>query len=336
LGIDDPPVRLKGPPMEQKTIVTFTINPSIGTSVRVEQVIPERKLRCRVPRSEPGGGGINVSRAVKILGGRSTAVFTAGGAFGALLESLLDQEGIVSLPVPISRSTRENFTVHEETSGQQFRFGMPGPRLENGEWKKCLEVVLSMAPKPDYLVASGSLPPGVPPDFFAHIAVRARKRGTRLIVDTSGEPLLHAAKAGVFLLKPNLRELGVLSGGKIENESQAEALAGKWAREGCCEGVLVSMGAGGALLVSPQGAERMQAPTVPIESKVGAGDSMVAGTVLALARGRSLTEAARFGVAAGAAAVMTPGTELCRREDAKRLYLEMGSRKSNQPEGIRS
>jgi 6-phosphofructokinase 2 len=322
--------------MEQKTIATFTINPSIDTSVRVEQVIPERKLRCRIPRSEPGGGGVNVSRALQILGGRSTTVFAAGGTFGALLESLLEQEGIASLPVPIGGSTRENFTVYEETSGQQFRFGMPGPKLENGEWKKCLEVLLAMDPTPDYLVASGSLPPGVPPDFYAHVANRARKMGIRLIVDTSGEPLLHAAKAGVFLLKPNLRELEVLSGEKIGDDSQIEAAAEKWVREGSCEGVVVSMGAGGAFLVSREGAGRLPAPTVPIESKVGAGDSMVAGIVLTLARGRSLVEAARFGVAAGAAAVMTPGTELCRREDAERLYRETRSQKSNQPEGEKS
>jgi 6-phosphofructokinase 2 len=146
--------------MDPKTIVTFTINPSIDTNVRVEQVIPERKFRCGIPRSEPGGGGVNVSRAVQILAGRSAAVFAAGGPFGALLESLLEQEGIASLPVSIGGPTRENFTVYEESSGQQFRFGMPGPKLENGEWKKCLEVLLTMDSKPDYLVASGSLPTG--------------------------------------------------------------------------------------------------------------------------------------------------------------------------------
>ncbi len=311
--------------MEPKTIVTFTINPSIDTSVRVEQVIPERKLRCRVPRSEPGGGGVNVSRAVQILGGRSTAVFAAGGPFGALLESLLEQESVACLAVPIAGSTRENFTVYEESSGQQFRFGMPGPKLEDGEWKKCLQVLSSMEPTPDYLVASGSLSPGVPADFYAQVANRARKRGIRLIVDTSGEPLQHAAKAGVFLLKPNLRELEVLSGEKIGDDSQIEAAAEKWVREGGCEAIVVSIGAGGAFLVSREGAERLPAPTVPIESKVGAGDSMVAGIVLSLARGGSLIEAVRFGVAAGAAAVMTPGTELCRLEDAERLYREMGS-----------
>lgn len=319
--------------MEPKTIVTSTINPSIDTSVRVEQVIPERKLRCRVPRPEPGGGGVNVSRAIQILGGRSTAVFTAGGTLGALLKSLLEQEGIAFLTVPIAGSTRENFTVYEESSGQQFRFGMPGPKLEEGEWKKCLEVLAGLEPKPDYLVASGSLPPGVPQDFYAQLALQARKTGIRLIVDTSGEPLRHAAKAGVFLLKPNLRELEVLSGEKIGDESQVEAAAGKWLGEGRCEAIVVSIGAGGAFLVSREGTEWFRAPTVPIESKVGAGDSMVAGIVLSLARGESLIEAARFGVAAGAAAVMTPGTELCRREDAERLYRAIHSQKSNHQRG---
>jgi 6-phosphofructokinase 2 len=329
-------IRPKGTLMELKAIVTFNLNPSIDTSVRVEQVIPERKLRCRLPRSEPGGGGINVSRAVQILGGRSTAVFTSGGASGSLLGGLVEQEGIGFQVVPIAGSTRENFTVYEESSGQQFRFGMPGPKMENGESKKCLEVLSAMEPKPEYLVASGSLPPGIPPDFYAQVALQARKTGIRLIVDTSGEPLRHAAKAGVFLLKPNLRELEVLSGEKIGDDSQIEAAAGKWVDEGRCEVIVVSIGAGGAFLVSREGAERFRAPTVPIKSKVGAGDSMVAGIVLSLARMESLSEAVRFGVAAGAAAVMTPGTELCRREDAERLYRQMASQKSNHPKGEES
>jgi 6-phosphofructokinase 2 len=307
-----------------KRIVTLTINPAVDKSARVEQVVPERKLRCRMPRFDPGGGGINVSRAIKTLGGESVALFPYGGPLGQMLQKLLGEEGIQQIPVPIAGLSRENLIVYEESSGQQFRFGMPGPKLEEDEWRQCLEMLSDLDPKPDYVVASGSLPPGVPTDFYARVSRAASDRGIRLILDSSGEALRLAANVEVYLLKPNLRELRSL-GDEGDNEPfDPEKAAMKLVQNRNIQIVVVSLGAAGALLVSSEGAERFHAPTVPIESKVGAGDSMVAGIVLRLAQGVPLRDAVRFGVAAGAAAVMTPGTELCRKEDTERLFQMMG------------
>jgi 6-phosphofructokinase 2 len=183
-------------------------------------------------------------------------------------------------------------------------------------------------PAPAYLVASGSLPPGVPTDFYARVARIGKERGAKVIVDVSGEALKRALAEGVYLIKPNVREFRELVGKDIKEEAQIKAEARKMIGSGRCELLVISLGAAGALMVTEEITERILPLTVPIVSKVGAGDSMVAGIVLSLARGRSPGESVIFGVAAGAAAVMTPGTELCRREDAERLFESMvaGSR----------
>lgn len=301
-------------------IATLTMNPAIDKSSAVEQVVAEWKLRCEPPLYEPGGGGLNVSRAIRKLGGDSLALYAAGGLSGEMLANLLDGEGLQHEKIAIAGLTRESLTILEKSTGRQYRFGMPGPTLQEAEWQKCLEAISHLLPRVDYLVASGSLPPGAPPDFYGRIAKLAKEQETRLIVDTSGEPLRLAVAEGVFLIKPNLREFAELTGQELEDEVQEERLARELAASRQSEVVVVSLGAAGVLAATAEGTERVRAPLVPIKSKVGAGDSTVAGTVLALSRGKSWREAVRFGVAAGAAAVMTPGTELCRREDAERLY----------------
>jgi 6-phosphofructokinase 2 len=306
-------------------ILTITMNPAVDKSSRVENVVPEHKLRCRSPRYEPGGGGINVSRAIKELGGESVTFYLAGGASGQMLQSLLEKEGLSHHCVWMEGWTRENLTIYEGSTGLQFRFAMPGPILQDKEWKRCLTELFHFDPKPAYIVASGSLPPRVPKDFYGHIVRLAKDSGARVIVDTSGETLRLAARAGAYLIKPNMRELQQLAEQEIEDELQQEAVAMEIVEKGYSEVVVVSLGAAGALIVSKDGCERLRAPIVPIRSKVGAGDSMVAGIVLSLAQGRSPRDAVRFGVAAGSAAVMTPGSELCRGEDAERLYRRMAS-----------
>lgn len=306
-----------------KTIVTITMNPAIDKSSGIDHVVAERKLYCDVPRFEPGGGGINVSRAVKKLGGESVAVYPRGGPSGETLQMLLNKEGIAHREVPISGWIRENLIVLEQATGLQYRFGMPGPELSQREWQACLEQLFSAAGKPDYVVASGSLPPGVPPDFYARVARMGKQHGARVVIDAAGEPLRLALREGVFLIKPNIGEFRELIGAGGEDEAKVLSTAKRIVLEGESEVVVISLGAAGVLMVSDSGVERLHPPTVPIVSKVGAGDSMVAGMVLKLARGESQREAVRFGVAAGTAAVMTPGTELCRKEDAERLYRDM-------------
>ena len=304
-------------------IVTLTVNPTIDTSTSVPHVMTDRKLRCQAPQHEPGGGGINVSRAIRKLGGTALTIYPVGGPTGQRLQQLLEAEGLSLQAVPINDWTRENFMVLEEATGRQYRFVMPGPTLQGEEWQHCLDLIAGVRPAPAYIVASGSLAPGIPQDFYARVARLGRSLGARVIVDTPGEALREAVRAGVYLVKPNLPELHALAGRELPDEAAQEAAALALVHLGHTEAVVLSMSAAGALLVTAEGCTRLRAPTVPIVSRVGAGDSMVAGLVLGLSRGLPLRQAVLFGIAAGTAAVMTPGTQLCRREDTERLYARM-------------
>lgn len=300
------------------SIMTLTLNPTIDKSTAVDAVASEIKLRCDAPGFHPGGGGLNVSRAIKKLDGESTAVFTSGGTVGQMLESLLEEESITRQPIPIQGLTRENLTVFEKTTRLQYRFGMPGPHLSEVEWQQAVD--LTAESTADYLVASGSLPPGVPEDFYARLVAANRDTPTRVIVDTSGEPLHEMRGTGVFMLKPNLAELEKLSEQSFESEDQMMDAARGLVQDKLAEVLVISMGSAGAALVTADETVMLRPPVVPIKSKVGAGDSMVGGIVLALSRGSDLLDAVKYGIAAGSAAVMTPGTELCRKEDVEHIY----------------
>jgi 6-phosphofructokinase 2 len=307
-----------------KTIVTLTMNPALDKNARINHVVSDRKLRCQDLHQEPGGGGINVSRAILRLGGESVACYPAGGPNGETIEEFLQEEGLDYQRILIKNWTRESWTIFEEETDRQYRFVLPGPKLEIAEWQRCLDTITGVEPEPDYIVASGSLPPGVPDDFFVRLAQWAKQIDGRFILDTSTQAALQAAaEAGVYLIKPNLREFRELVGSELEEEAEQEAKAMELVKTGQSEVVVVSLGAAGVILATKEGCERLRAPTVSIKSKVGAGDSTVAGIVLGLARGKTLRESVRFGIAAGAAAVMTPGSELCRREDTERLYESM-------------
>jgi 6-phosphofructokinase 2 len=306
-------------------VVTLTMNPAVDKMADVEQVVADRKLRCGPPRRDPGGGGLNVARVVRRLGGDVHALFPAGGPTGRMLEQLVEREEIPYRAIPAREWTRENLVIQETSTGRQFRFGMPGPELEREEWRGCLEALEELEEPPSYVVASGSLPPGPPDDFYAQVARWARRIGARLVLDSSGAALQRGVEEGVFLVKPNLRELAELVSQKsLDYEAVCQA-ARELVSAGRAEIVLVSMGGSGAVVAWQGGSQRIPAPTVKVVSKVGAGDSAVGAAVCALARGASPPEAARWAVAAGAAATLTAGTELAHREDVERLYASMKS-----------
>ena len=303
-----------------KHVVTLTLNPALDKSTSVPRLLPDHKLACATPVVAPGGGGINVARGLRRLGLAARAVFPAGGPPGDQLCELLLRENVVPQPVPIAAWTRENLTVVDASTHQQYRFGMPGAALSPAEQAALLATLAALRPVPGVLVASGSLPPGLAPAFVGKVAHWARKAGTRLVVDTSGEALQSAVEEGAYLLKPNLGELSQLVGGAaLDSESAAEAAQALIARSRC-DIVVVSLGAAGACLVTRDVVEHIAAPAVKKLSTVGAGDSLVAGLVFALCQGRPVREAVRLGVACGTAATMNPGTELFYQPDAERLF----------------
>ncbi|MEF8879069.1 MAG: 1-phosphofructokinase family hexose kinase [Candidatus Thermoplasmatota archaeon] len=304
-----------------KNVVTLTMNPAVDMNSKTNIVSGEEKLRCEKPTFNPGGGGINISRVLKKLGGDLKAFYPAGGDTGEILKNLLDEENICHQPIAVDSRTRINVSIIESETGRQFRFNMPGSKLTEEEWHGCLDIILNLDPSPDFLVASGSLPPGVPKEFYKKLAEVSKEKNCKLILDSSGQPLQYALEEGVFLIKPNLREFTHLMGEPLKDEAQIEKHAKKIVNSGQSQVVIISLGPAGVLLIdSEDGYKHICSPITPIDSRVGAGDSMVAGITFKLSEGISLEESVYYGVAAGAAAVMTPGTELCRKEDVERLF----------------
>jgi len=300
-------------------IVTLTMNPALDVSTAIGQVEPTHKLRCEAAVQHPGGGGINVARVIARLGGEVLALYPAGGVTGKLLGSLLAAEKVPADTVPIAGETRESFSVHERGSGLDYRFVLPGPVLAQDEWQACLDRALALAPDADLFVASGSLPPGVPADFYARLARLLAARGVHLVLDTSGPALAAALEAGVHLIKPSLRELEELCGRPLPQRAQQLEGCRETIRRGQAQVVALSLGAAGAMLVDAAGAWAAPALAVPVASTIGAGDSFVAGLVWALARGESHPDAFRHAMAASAAALLSQGTALAQPADVARL-----------------
>lgn len=299
-------------------ILSIALNPTVDISSEAESIRPTDKIRTSNERQDPGGGGINVARVIATLGGDVEALFLAGGEMGQLLDRLLQEEGIHRHLVAIAGHTRISYTVRELSSGLEYRFVSKGPRVSGEELHACCELLMDH--EAEYVVASGSLPVGAPDDIYARMADIARKRGARFILDSSGPGLAATlAQSSVFLVKPNLEELAALSGRQLDPDEAGRA-ALQLVERGSAQFVAVTMGKDGALLASEAGVLHLPAIEVAVQSAVGAGDSFVGAMTWALSQGKPAAEAFRYGIAAGAAAVVTPGTRLCQREDVLDLY----------------
>lgn len=299
-------------------IATVTLNPAIDLSFAVDRLHPLHKMRGDSERQEPGGGGINVSRVVARLGGTAPCHYFAGGAGGAALDHLLDLHRLVKRPIPIAGSTRISTTVLERAGNAEYRFTTSGPEISPGEWTTCLERF--RAPKCSWLVLSGTLPPGVPDAAYAQIAGMVAPHGVKVVLDSSGRGLAGGlCEREIFLVKPSLGELRALAGGTLGTPEGIAAAAKRLVAAGAARHVAVTLGEAGALLVGDQIELRLPAIAVERRSAVGAGDSFLAAMVFALSQGKAIEEAFRHGIAAGAAAVMTPGTGLAEPADIERL-----------------
>ena len=296
--------------MSRFPVRTLTLNPSIDVSSDAERVEPTRKVRTMNERVDPGGGGINVARVLHRFGMPVEALFLAGGATGGSLDQLLKRAGLTRRRVAISDDTRTSLTIHERCTGKEYRFVPEGPTVSAEELEACRRAIAARTS--DYFVASGSLPPGVPEDFYASVGKSVRERGARFVLDTSGAELRAVlAAGGTFLLKANSEEL---------NPDAARAII----RAGQAEQVAVTLGAEGALLANADGSFFLPSVKTEPNSTVGAGDSFLAGMTYGLATGCAPAEALRIAVAAGAAATLSPGTDLCYPDDVKRLLAQVG------------
>lgn len=305
-----------------ESVLTVTLNPALDVTTSAEQFTARQKLRCDPPRYDPGGGGINVSRAMKELGGHSRAFVALAGGTGRHLHSLLKDAGIDTEIRELRSETRISFKVFERASNQQYRFVLPGPKqtVELGETLLADLIGFIRNAKYRFVVASGSLPPGFPDDFYANLASRTREMGVNLIVDTSG-PALKAALAGrPFLIKPDRHEAQSLLDSTGNGSESPEKLAEHLLDQQAAEVVIVTLGSEGAAIASADMKLRIRPPKVEVRSTVGAGDSFIGALTLGLANGWALEDASRYGVAAAASAVTTEATALCRRSQTESFF----------------
>ena len=310
-------------------ILTITLNPSVDIATSVEHVEAGPKLRCSDPLIDPGGGGVNVSRAIAILGGTSTALAAVGGTTGDQLTNLLVAEGVALRPMPAPGATRQSIAVTETATGAQFRFVLPGPLWSTRDEQDALDRIGAELARDMLVVLSGSQPPGLSDAFPTRAAALAAERGARMVLDTSGAALSHFAAhatAGgpglVEVLRMDHLEAEALAGRVLPERADSADFAQSLVRQGLAQVVILARGGDGSTLATAT--ERLHAPAadVPIRSKVGAGDSFVGAFTLALARGADLGVALSHGSAAASAAVMSDGTRLCTRADAERLLAE--------------
>lgn len=308
---------------QQTPILTLTLNPALDMATTVPEMVPDQKLRCTEPLLDPGGGGLNVSRAVAALGGESLALVALGGLTGDRLAGLIRAESVPFLALTGPGETRQSLTVTEAQSGRQYRFMLPGPVWSAADQDRVFLLLRASARVGAYGVISGSQPPGVPVDFPAKLA--RSMAGLQVLLDTSGAPLRQAVAhpiPGLFVLRMDDVEAEELAGHALTTRAQSADFAASLVAQGVAQKVIIARGADGSVLAETGQRLFVKAAPVKVVSKVGAGDSFVAGFVLALARGGNSAQAMAYGAAAASAAVMTDATQLCKLADVERILPE--------------
>ena len=299
-------------------IATVTLNPSLDKIVTVEGLVVDEVNRWTGLRRDPGGKGINVSRVVHELGGETIAYGFIGGIDGETLKHLLQQQGVPFDFTPIQGEIRSNFIITDLKTRRQTRIDAPGPHISRDELGKLIDKVTRIKPKPDFLVFAGSVPPGVPTDIYQQLIERAKKSGIKTVLDSDNKWLKEGIKAKPNVIKPNVHEAEELLETHLKDQA-AIVEAVKTLVNRSIDVAAISRGKNGLIVANGGKILKITPPQVEVRSTIGAGDSTIAGLVLKLSQGHGIEEASRWAAAAGTAAALTPGTELCRREDVERI-----------------
>jgi 6-phosphofructokinase 2 len=303
-------------------IATLTLNPCLDEYITVNALIVDETNRWTKRTQYAGGKAIDVSRAIKEMDGITTAYGFIGGDNGRRVEILLDEEGVLFSFTPIKNETRTNFIIVDKQTRYQTLIGAPGPRVTKKEYERLCKKLHNIRPNPDMLVIGGSAPPGSPADIYSRIVTDAKSRRIRTVLDVADNWLLEGIKAKPYMIKPNVHEAETLLGRSLPDEESITKAALELVHSGI-EVVLISRGSAGLIAASKNNIYKVIPPKVKVRSAVGAGDCTVAGFALRLSRNEPLIEACRLGGAMGAAAVLTPGTELCRKADVEKLLAKV-------------
>ena len=299
-------------------IATVTLNPALDQHVEVDNLVLDDTNRWVSFKRQPGGKGINVSRVLRELGGDTVAYGFIGGHAGDDIERLLKEEGVHTDFTRIKTEIRSNFIITDLKTHRQTRISAPGPRVTPGEFKKLLDRITGLKPRPQYIIFAGSVPPGVPYYIYRELIDRMKVLGIRTVLDAADMWLIEGIHARPDIIKPNVREAQTLLG--VELKTEEDIICAVKTIVGMGVGIAaISRGPDGMIIADGNVILKVVPPQVEVMSTVGAGDSTVAGLVFKLSEGGSLEEASRLAVAAGTAATLTPGTELCHKEDVERL-----------------
>ena len=309
----------------QTDILTVTLNPAVDLATTVPKVIAGPKLRCDQPRFDPGGGGVNVARAICKLGGNARALIAVGGAMGDKLLALLAAEAVPALPVRVSGETRQSFAVTDGSTGAQYRFSVPGQVLTAQDADLLLTEIAAHTPQHSYLVVSGSVTPGLPVDFQTRIIAATAQAAPKVIVDTSyaalGQLITHPT-VPLHVLRIDQDEAEQAANRTMPSVADSVNFAADLLSRGVAKTIVIGRGAEGSVLVSADHRFMCYAPVVPVRSKIGAGDAFLGALTLAFARGDLPDTALRWGVAAASATVQTEGTALCDPDTAAARFHE--------------
>ncbi|MCB4457913.1 1-phosphofructokinase family hexose kinase [Leisingera sp. McT4-56] len=303
-------------------ILTITLNPAVDLATSIERVAAGPKLYCKAPRVDPGGGGVNAARAIRKLGGQVTALVAVGGAMGEQLLQLLAAEDVLALAVHVAGETRQSFAVTDETTGEQFRFSVPGETMDSADGARLLSAIAQAAPRDGYAVLSGGVTPGLDDDFPQQVLAAVAPRRCKLVVDTSKAALAHLLAAPgkpVHVLRLDQREAEQAAGHELATVADSLAFAQDLIARGVADIVAGGRGAEGSVLATRDQRFFCRAPYVEVQSKIGAGDAFTGALTLALSRGEALDQALRWGVAAASATVGTEGTALFGRGEVEAL-----------------
>lgn len=289
-------------------IVTLTPNPSLDRTITVAALKRGKVMRATESREDPGGKGLNVSRALAQNGTATRAVLPIGGVYGGVMLDLLRAQDVEVVPVPINGAIRANVAI-VEPDGATTKVNEQGPCFSQAEVEALRVATASASAGAGWVVCCGSLPPGIDDDFYADLVRRCHEGGVKVAVDSSGQPMARALAAKPDLIKPNRVELAEAVGHDLPTVGAViEAAKGLVAGGIGC--VLVSLGRDGALLVDAERVVRAEARVENPLSTVGAGDAFLAGYLHAVASGLDAEAALRTAVAFGAAAVSRPGSQM--------------------------
>lgn len=303
-------------------IYTLTLNPAVDRELTVAAIEFDTVLRAREWRVDYGGKGFNVSRMLAALGAASTAVAFAGGRAGELLQDGLGSLGIPSEFVWVPGETRTNVSIITVAHDRYIKVNEPGPTIGREDQRAMIDRVQALARPGDWWVLAGSLPPGLPADFYAALIEILQAAHAKTLLDTSGAALAQGCPARPFFLKPNAVELAALTGLPVDTPAQIAAAATAAHVLGP-EHVVVSLGKMGALFAEAGRYWLASPPAISEANPIGAGDSMVGGLVWALSQGESLPEAMRWGLACGAATASQPGTTVGTRAQVESLLAQV-------------